>query len=188
MSVFAHSLVVAADSFAAAAHARVGQLQPYTGLQYIEHPREVARLLSLYVSLPEAIAGALVHDCIADTHETRERIAHALGNEVAQYADELAEKYQPGWSRKQKVASEIERLSGISATGKGIKCVDIAVNVQTIVQRAPDFAKVYVPEKRLILSSLLGADAPLYNLASQAIEAASQALASLLPKSRLQRP
>ncbi|MFK4705865.1 (p)ppGpp synthase/HD superfamily hydrolase [Roseateles asaccharophilus] len=182
MSIFDHPLVLAADRLADEAHARAGQLMPYTGLPYIEHPREVAVVMAEHLPFPDAVAGALVHDCVADTDETRESIARALGDEVGLYAHELAEVYLPGWSRQQKVASEVERLRRICDISKGIKCADVIVNVRTIVQRAPDFARIYVPEKRQILPSLLGAHAHLYRAAYEAVDAAMLELSKIAAK------
>ncbi|MEJ6002614.1 HD domain-containing protein [Paucibacter soli] len=184
MSSLQHPLVVAADRLAEAAHRRVNQLQPYTGLPYIAHPREVAALVAQFIATPEVIAGALVHDCIADTDETEASITGALGNEVAHYATELTEQYEHGWTRSRKATSEAARLSSISRNGKSIKCADVTVNVRSIVERSPGFARVYVPEKRLILPSLLGAHPELYRLAAEAVESAERKLAQLPKKPR----
>jgi (p)ppGpp synthase/HD superfamily hydrolase len=53
-------LVERADGFAFAAHTAIGEKRKYTGEPYIEHPREVARIVRCHFGSQEMIAAALL--------------------------------------------------------------------------------------------------------------------------------
>ncbi|HCP79386.1 MAG TPA: guanosine polyphosphate pyrophosphohydrolase, partial [Pusillimonas sp.] len=51
-----------------------------------------------------------------------------------------------------------------------IKCADLISNTGSIVQFDPDFAKVYLEEKRLLLGVLTKADRRLWTIANEIAE------------------
>jgi (p)ppGpp synthase/HD superfamily hydrolase len=176
-AVLEHELVRAADEFATAAHAAVGQLQKYTGLPYCEHTRAVAHLVALFIDRPECVAAAHLHDVIEDPKVPKAELERRFGSVTAELVDEVSSKATPAMgNRAARAASEAKRIASISSDGKSIKCADVTVNMRSIVGQDPRFASVYVPEKRLLLPSLTGAHPELLTLAHRAIEAAEAAL------------
>ena len=180
MHVLEHPLVVSADAFATQAHAAVGQLQPYTGLPYCEHTRAVAALAAHCFDDPVVVAAAHLHDTMEDAGVTKLDLAARFGVPVAELVDEVSSKATKDMgNRAARVAFVVRRLADISAWGQGIKCCDVAVNMRDIVELAPDCARTYVPEQRLLLPSLVNAHAGLYELARRAIEGAEAKLLAL---------
>jgi (p)ppGpp synthase/HD superfamily hydrolase len=70
------------------------------------------------------------------------------------------------------VRKEIDRqhIAKASQFGKIIKLADIINNTASIVQHDPEFAKVYMPEKRRLLEVLIGANDRLYLIAKTGID------------------
>lgn len=177
LTILKHPLVVRADAFASAAHAAIGQLQPYTGLPYFAHTRAVARLLAQYVDDPELAAAGHLHDTIEDPKVPKAVLVAEFGLDVANLVDEVSKRPMPdARSRRERAELEAQRLAGVSARGKTLKCADVDTNISSIVERAPDFARIYVPEKRLLLPSLAGAHPELLARLEVTISTAEQQL------------
>lgn len=184
--VLEHPLVVDADHYATAAHASIGQLEPYTGKPYSEHTRAVARVVAAFIEKPEVVAAAHLHDTIEDPRVPKSVLVARFGAVVAELVDEVSSKATAEMgNRAARVASEVCRIAGISSDAKSIKCGDVTVTMSTIVARAPKFARAYVPEKRALLPSLKGAHPELLALASEAVYQAERDLLALFgPKMR----
>lgn len=181
----AHPLVRDADQFATAAHAAIGQL--YAGEPYCAHTRAVAGLLASHGCSPAVIAAGHLHDTIEDARVSRSELEHRFGAEVAQLVDDVsARDYPAGTTRASRVANEAARLAAVRSESKDIKCADISINMATVVHVGPRFARAYVPEKRALLASLVGARPSLLQAATDAVGAAEAALSLLSP--RLKRP
>ena len=180
MHVLEHPLVVDADRFATAAHAAIGQLEKFTGLPYSEHTRAVARLVATCINRHEVVAAAHLHDVIEDPKVPKLVLVDRFGVVVGDMVDEVSRKATPEMgNRAARVAFEVKRIAGISSDGKSIKCSDVTVNVSCIVERDPKFARVYVPEKRVLMTSLVGAHPELYALAEEAVSRAELDLRGL---------
>jgi hypothetical protein len=82
-------LIARADRFAA--HAHRNQKRKYTFEPYVEHTREVAKILKDHGRPPEEIAAALLHDTVEDTDATHEDIVKNFGPKVAQYVHEVTD-------------------------------------------------------------------------------------------------
>jgi (p)ppGpp synthase/HD superfamily hydrolase len=178
--VLEHPLVVDADHYATAAHAAIGQLEPYTGKPYCEHTRAVARVVAAFIDSPEVLAAAHLHDTIEDPKVTKAELVVRFGPVVAGLVDEVSSKATPEMgNRAARVASEVHRIAGISSDAKSIKCGDVAVMMSTIVARNPHFARTYVPEKRALLASLQGAHPQLLTLAVETVYQAEHDLRAL---------
>src|SRR5262245_33213668 len=54
-----------------------------SGVPYLTHPLEVARIIGEYVSDTEVIVAALLHDVVEDTSASQEDIATRFGQAVA---------------------------------------------------------------------------------------------------------
>jgi (p)ppGpp synthase/HD superfamily hydrolase len=175
--VLQHPLVVRADVFATRAHAAIGQLQPYTGLHYCEHTRAVARLLAEFFDDPELVAAGHLHDTIEDPKVSKAELQQEFGGRVARLVDDVSKKPAPHIrNRAERAQAEAARLATVEPDSKNLKCADADVNIDSIVERAPDFARVYVLEKRLLLPSLVGAHPELHARLEATIERAERAL------------
>jgi (p)ppGpp synthase/HD superfamily hydrolase len=141
--------------FASAAHAAVGQTRKYSGAPYIVHPVEVCVLVSMVEHTPEMLAGALLHDTVEDTQVTLELIQAHFGPVVMNHVSWLTDisKKSDGNRATRK---EIDRKHTHMAPKQSqtIKCADLIANTKDICQADPDFAKVYMKEKRLLLEGM----------------------------------
>lgn len=158
LGVLTHPLVVRADEFATAAHASIGQLQPYTGRPYCAHTRAVAELLVRYVDDPALVAAGHLHDVMEDVKVPRTVLEDLFGTDVVELVEQVTTPAAPqATNRRGKAQAEALRFAAVSSRARTLKSADVDINVSSIVERAPSFARVYVPEKRLLLQSLRGA-------------------------------
>lgn len=166
-------LILRATVFAERVHR--GQPRKYTGEPYIVHPLEVAQLVASVNSGDEVVAAALLHDVIEDCGITLRQIERAFGMNVGHLVDQVTDRYTkeafPGENRRTRKKLEVMRIAKISAPAKAIKLADMISNTQSIVLHDPEFAKVYMPEKRAMLDVLAEGAAPLYRQALGLVEA-----------------
>lgn len=176
------SLVRRANQFAETAHASVNQLRD-NGDPYIVHPRAVARILFQLGYSEIVLAAALLHDTVEDTPVTFAEIEDSFGKEVSTLVEWLTKDSDPSiGNRKARKAHECDRISKAPYLAKCIKLADITNNIEDVVKGNPAFAKVYIPEKKAMLSVLKDADPRLMAMAEKAIGRAEDELA-LLPRS-----
>jgi (p)ppGpp synthase/HD superfamily hydrolase len=154
-------LIGAARAFAAYAHE--GQVRKYTGEPYIVHPVEVMEIVNTVTDDEEVLAAALLHDVVEDTSVTVEDLRAQFGDRVATLVDELTDKSRPeDGNRKVRKAIDRAALAEASADAQTIKLADMISNTRSIVENDPKFAKVYLEEKRLLLTVLKRGDADLH--------------------------
>jgi (p)ppGpp synthase/HD superfamily hydrolase len=152
------ALVARAYAFAEAAHG--DQTRRVTGEPYIVHPAEVAKIVeSTPEATPTMLAAALLHDVLEDTSVTEAELRQEFGDEVTDLVVELTKpakrkEYMP---RAARVQNETNRLASASKEAQTIKVADIISNVSTIVEVDPEFAKIYLPEKKEQLAVLMKA-------------------------------
>lgn len=171
-----------AREFARNAHESVGQLQPYTGAPYIAHPAEVVAVLVTVPHTPEMVAAAWLHDVREDVPwVTRAMLESKFGPVVAALVEQVSRVSRgvPGKSRAQRKALDREHFAGIEPDAKTIKLADTIVNVRTIVERNPRFARTYLPEKVEELEALRGGDAELWSQAARLVAEQLARLAQL---------
>ncbi len=169
--------VMAATRFAAEAHAEVEDLVPYTGEAYIAHPIAVALVLMSYgLPLAEVLA-ALLHDVLENTKRTRDHLESSFAAVVTSYVVEVTNisKREDG-NRALRKAIDLAHLAKASAGGNNVKLGDVLVNARTVAERAPRFARTYLPEKRDQLAVLTKGDAALTSAARRAVDAGIEAL------------
>ena len=144
-----------AFDFAMAAHASINQLRKYTGEPYIVHPIAVARLVRSIGGTNEMIAAALLHDVVEDTPVTLNEIKHVFGFPIADLVEQLTDVSVPQDGNRA-IRKEIDRKHSARATAEGqtIKLADLIENSRTIAEHDPEFAEVYIPEKRALLEVL----------------------------------
>ena len=161
--------------FATAAHAAVKQVRKYTGEPYINHPVEVCEILTLYAVNPvseEQRAAALLHDVVEDTGVTIELVAEQFGPKVAELVAGLTDVSKPeDGNRKVRKAIDRAHTAQSSPETKSVKLADLISNTASIVEFDPDFAHVYLREKKALLEVLTDADPGLYQAAQAALKA-----------------
>lgn len=150
------------------------QVRKYTGEPYWYHLVEVAEILES-VGLGKLQLIALGHDLLEDTDCTEDDIRSALDfdyqtkiwviNGIKQLTDVYTSKDYPDINRKQRKWMECNRLKGISVDCQNVKYADLISNTRSIAQHDPNFAKVYLNEKRDILIHLNKGDKDLLEMA-----------------------
>jgi (p)ppGpp synthase/HD superfamily hydrolase len=152
-------MIEKARVFATAAHAAVGQVRKYTGEPYIVHPFEVAMTVKQIGGTPEMVAAAFLHDTVEDTGVTMETIEREFGPEVAEIVFFLTDVSRPEHgNRAARKAMDRAHIAKADARAQTIKLADLISNCSSIVKYDPEFAKVYLEEKRLLLEVLTKGD------------------------------
>ena len=159
--------IATAITFADAAFLAVGQRRKFCGRPYIEHPIRVMRLLDSASAVNDSMRlAAILHDTVEDTQVSIKDIENYFGDATARLVDELTDIAVPSDGvRAVRVAINHAHTALASPSGKTIKLADVIDNCSNIVEQAPEFAKIYLEEKRLLLEVLTEGDARLYRLA-----------------------
>lgn len=153
--------------FATAAHAALGQVRKYTGEPYIVHPLQVhAVLVSIGITDPEMLAAALLHDVLEMTSVSEELLQQEFGTEVASLVRELTPaSSRIDGDRASRNVIECNHLKCVSDRAKTIKMADIYSNCSTIAELDPEFARVYLSEKRDQLAVLSSGSPTMFEMA-----------------------
>ena len=164
------TLVERARVFATAAHAAVGQLRKYTFEPYIVHPREVAGIVESAGGTPEMIAAAWLHDVVEDTGVTIETIREEFGSEVAELVGWLTDVSRPEQgNRAHRKAIDRAHTAAAPGAAQTVKLADLISNTRSIMAHDPEFARVYLAEKRALLEVMTKADPTLMARAREQI-------------------
>jgi (p)ppGpp synthase/HD superfamily hydrolase len=163
-----------AKQFAIAAHG--DQQRKYTGEPYWHHLEEVAYLTKYSgdLDIPEhVVQAAWLHDVLEDTSVEYHELQEEFGDEVARLVSWLTDAYtsREYGNRKERKRLERRRFKRAPYYAKVIKLADLISNTSSIVERDPEFAKVYLEEKRLLLDEAMSdmKDHPLYKATLEAI-------------------
>lgn len=148
-----------------ARHAHRDQKRKYTGNPYVDHLAEVAGILSTVTDRSAAIAVAWLHDVVEDQGVDEETLNREFGGTVARGVMLLSD-LETGNRAQRKVLSRL-RLESAPGWVQTIKCADLISNTSSIVEHDPEFAKVYLEEKRLLLDALTKADSRLLKIARE---------------------
>ena len=162
-------IVQKAQIFAIAAHTAVQQKRKYTGEPYIVHPAEVASIVaSVEGSTPDMVAAAWLHDVVEDTGVTLTDIHMNFGPEIAVLVSWLTDvSEQHDGNRAKRKAIDREHTAQAPAEAQTIKLADLISNSKSIMAHDPDFARVYLAEKKLLLEVLTKGDPGLHAEASK---------------------
>lgn len=171
------SIAFRAMELARRAHA--AQRRKYTNAPYTDHLAEVAGIVATITDFdticPEAlIATAWLHDIVEDCGY----IPELLWDELDPYRENATETDQfvrgvlwlsdmEEGNRATRKRLSRERLAEAPGWVQTIKCADLISNTGSIAQFDPEFAKVYLEEKRLLLEVMTKADRRLWNIANQ---------------------
>lgn len=149
------------------------QKRKYTGEPYIVHCEAVANLVRSVPHTEAMLCAAWLHDTVEDTDCTIQHIEDLFGMEVAAIVGMLTDisKASDG-NRKARKAIDRAHTAKASPEAKTIKLADLIDNSQSITKYDPEFAKVYLEEKRLLLEVLTEGDANLYAMAKSIVDGA----------------
>lgn len=149
-------------NFAIIAHGE--QERKYTGEPYWYHLEEVAHLVAPLGGI--AICTAWLHDTLEDTSNTYYNIRLVFGDVVALNVLSLSDLLTPrDGNRKFRKDKYRETLSECDSTIQSVKVADLISNSVSIKKYDPDFAKVYLQEKKELLEVLTKADKVLLRIA-----------------------
>ena len=166
-----------ARMFATAAHAAIGQRRKYTFEPYINHPAAVvAKVATTFDGRTAQVrAAAWLHDVVEDTQITSELVRDVFGEGVSILVDWLTDVSRPeDGNRQERKRIDREHLAAAPSEAQTIKVADLMDNTKTIVARDPEFAKVYLQEKALLLDVLTRADSGLLAEAREQLERAQR--------------
>ncbi len=159
-----------AKAFATKAHD--GQVRKYSGAPYIIHPEEVASIVRNVPHTEAQLCAAWLHDTVEDCGINIVTIIQLFGDEVAEIVLDLTNvaKLEDG-NRAKRKNIELAHTFHASPKAKTVKLADLISNSRSIVQFDPNFAKVYMREKELLLEVLKDGDPTLWLQASNIVEA-----------------
>jgi len=149
--------ILKAAKYAVAMHG--DQKRKYTGAPYVSHCFDVAHIVAMAGGDDEMIIAAILHDVVEDTEATVADVEREFGMVVATYVEWLTDVSKPSdgncETRKRIDREHIARAPDEVQT---IKVADLISNTSTIMKYDPNFAKVYLAEKRLLLDVLTRAN------------------------------
>lgn len=158
---------VAYEAMMFAREVHKSQKRKYTGNPYSDHLAEVAGIA--VTACPSSLrpdvmtAVAWLHDCVEDQGVTVEALSQKFGPEIARAVLFLSDTEKG--NRAERKAASRQRLAGAWDWVQTIKVADLISNTASIVQHDPEFAVIYLEEKRLLLDVLTKADARLVQIA-----------------------
>lgn len=133
-----------------------GQVRKYTdSVPYFTHPMRVAKMVAQVGGTDEMIAAALLHDTVEDCGVTRMEIYEKFGPMVSLLVSGLTDISKPeDGNRAWRKEMDRQHMAIQPAEVKTIKLADLIDNTESIVANDPEFAKVYMREKALLLEVL----------------------------------
>ncbi len=149
-----------------AREAHKDQKRKYTGEPYIVHPFAVAGLVASVTHNNDMIVAAMLHDVVEDSNVTLETIKRVFGTNIAYLVKCLTNVSVPSnGNRSQRKHLDRKNIALASKDAKTIKLADIIDNTKNIAACDPEFAKIYMYEKRLLLGVLVEGNRDLFDLA-----------------------
>ena len=157
-----------AKAYRFATEAHEGQLRKYTGEPYVIHPMTVSLLVLKFGGDENMMIAALLHDTVEDTSVTIEQIEEEFGSDVAMLVGWLTDVSKPEHgNRETRKRLDREHTAKADPRAKTIKLADLIHNTISIVEHDKAFARVFLPEKRLLLGVLGEGDQDLFALANR---------------------
>ena len=164
------NLIDQAKYFAIGAHEAIGQKRKYTGEPYWYHPCAVAELVAGVTDDQNMIAASWLHDVVADTQVSLHVIYQIFGNEIGGLVDGMTD-ISTAINGNRALRKEIDRqhMAHQHRNVHTIKLADLIHNSYSIEKHAPEFAKIYMAEKKLLLEVLFDGDVLLYTKATKIV-------------------
>lgn len=168
-----NSLEDKARKFAVEAHGSINQRRKYTDDPYIVHPASVVQLVRTVPHTVEMLCAAWLHDVVEDTPVTLTEIEVEFGPQIAALVEQLTDVSKPtDGNRKARKGIDRAHTAIASPAAKTIKLADLIDNSKSILAHDPEFARVYLAEKELLLEVLKDGDNTLWNRANEILRAA----------------
>lgn len=160
-----------AELFADCAHTEIGQKRKYTNEPYIVHPRNVAYLVKCIGGSDEMISAAFLHDVLEDVAPKNpffgeEKILQRFGENILELVKWLTDVSKEQGNREARKKIDRDHIAMAPSEAQTIKLADLIDNSLTICEYDPNFAKVYLKEKRLLLEVLIKGNKELWNVAN----------------------
>jgi hypothetical protein len=148
------------SEFARKAHA--DHKRKFTGEPYWNHLHEVAMTLKAHGATPDVIVAGYLHDTIEDTAVTYFDLVEAFDENVANLVMQVTDVSRantgntPEGKGNRALRKAVDRQYRAGATWQGqmISCSDCLSNTKDILANGGGFARIYVPEKKLLLGVL----------------------------------
>jgi (p)ppGpp synthase/HD superfamily hydrolase len=155
-----------------AAYRHGGQVRKYTGEPYINHPAAVVALLGKAgYDADEILAAGWLHDTVEDTGMEIEEIRSDFGQKVATLVAWVSDVSKPtDGDRAARKKKDRDHIAQGPPEAMTLKLADTIDNSLSIVARDPDFAAVYMAEKRDLLTVLKPGDKWLYAYAKGIVD------------------
>lgn len=132
------------------------QKRKYTGRPYTDHLVEVTQIIKLFGGTNDQICGAILHDVVEDTPMSLDQLQKIFNVNVVNYVKYLTDISSPlAGNRQQRKKLDRERIKKAPWQAKMIKLADLISNTYNITEYDPNFAKVYLREKELLLNESL---------------------------------
>lgn len=148
-----------------------GQVRRYTGEPYHVHPIEVAELLKEAQEPEDVQIAGLLHDVLEDCDVEYSTLALMFGVRVADIVQMVTDVSKPGdGNRQTRKMLDLLHLERADRDGQTVKLADLISNSQSIAAHDPNFAKVYMAEKRAVLGVLTDGNPILYQKAVAILE------------------
>ncbi|MGQ7844494.1 HD domain-containing protein [Granulosicoccus sp. 3-233] len=170
-----HELLHRAIRIATTAHD--GQNRKYVEVPYIAHPLSVMMRVRAVSNNEDMLAAAILHDVLEDGPDpvrAEQEILQQCGQTVTSLVRELTDQYTrenyPSLNRAERKAAERLTWKHKSAEAKTIKLADLIDNTEHICETDNDFFRIYLQEKRELLSALQSGDERLYRQAESILQ------------------
>jgi guanosine-3',5'-bis(diphosphate) 3'-pyrophosphohydrolase len=121
----------------------------------------------------EMLAAAWLHDTVEDAGVSFSDLLEEFGTGVAWLVSDLTDVSRASdGKRAARKAVDRAHTAQASVRAKTIKLADLIDNSRNILEHDPKFARVYLPEKRLLLAVLTDGDPWLWTMADRIVTAA----------------
>lgn len=161
------------------------QVRKYTGNPYVDHLAEVAGIAmsvgwhNAEIHPDKLLAVCWLHDCIEDHGVDPSELQHIFGPDVMAGVVMLSDVEEG--NRAERKAASRRRLHASPGWVQTIKVADMMSNTSSIVKHDPEFARLYLEEKRLMLAALDKADARLRAMAVHQLHHSEELLGMVSP-------
>lgn len=147
------------DAYEYAKEKHSGQMRKNSNLEYITHPKYVARIVEQLTDDPNMVAAAFLHDTLEDTDTTYEDLKRSFGSDVANLVLELTNKKEERGKMKKKDYI-LQKMAQMSNDALTIKLADRLHNVLFLERDCTDveefaFIKYYYSSTRSIMDNLV---------------------------------
>lgn len=170
----------ASDALTFAAIKHAGQVRKYTGDPYIVHLIAVAAQVDACGGTVDMVKAAICHDVLEDTDATYDELVAAIGASAAEYVLLLTDTGREKGNRATRKAMDRARLQAAPTAVQTIKLADLIDNTSSIARHDPDFAVVYLREKRALIE-VIGGDKAMRADALRVLEDAERLVSQPLP-------